>query len=136
MQRGDRLVVQVDLVDASNERQIWGERLNRASADIFEVEDAIAQQIVEQLPLKLAKRAKHQTAGRSTDDPLAYDCICAPVITGTAARRIPFVWRSNTWRPPLPGTAPSQGHGPALPTLGRCSPGTDWAGSRSCSRRQ
>jgi serine/threonine-protein kinase len=73
IQRGDRLVVQVDLVDASNERQIWGERLNRSSADIFEVEDAIARQIVEQLPLKLAKRARHQTAGRSTDDPLAYD---------------------------------------------------------------
>ena len=73
MQRGDRLVVQVDLVDASNERQIWGERFNRSSADIFEVEDAIARQIVEQLPLKLAKRARHQTADRSTDDPLAYD---------------------------------------------------------------
>jgi eukaryotic-like serine/threonine-protein kinase len=73
MQRGDRLVVQVDLVDASDERQIWGERFNRSSADIFEVEDAIARQIVEQLPLKLAKRARYQTAGRSTDDPVAYD---------------------------------------------------------------
>ena len=49
MQRGDRLMVQADLVDATERQQLWGQRFNRPSADIFEVEDEIARQIVEKL---------------------------------------------------------------------------------------
>jgi TolB-like protein len=48
MQRGDRLMVQADLVDASASKQLWGERFNRSAADIFEVEDEIARQIADQ----------------------------------------------------------------------------------------
>ena len=49
MQRGDRLMVQADLIDATERKQLWGERFNRPSADIFEVEDEIARHIVEKL---------------------------------------------------------------------------------------
>ena len=73
MQRGDRLMVQTDLVDATVPRQVWGERFNRRAEDIFEVEDAIAQQIVGQLPLSLSRHARHHSADRSTADPIAYD---------------------------------------------------------------
>ena len=73
MQRGDRLMVQADLIDATERKQLWGERFNRPSADIFEVEDEIARQIVEKLRLKLSGEEKRQIANRSTEDPAAYD---------------------------------------------------------------
>jgi serine/threonine-protein kinase len=73
LQRGDRLMVQADLVDANAERQVWGERFNCQAAAIFDVEATIARQIVEQLPVNLSQRAGDQTADRSTTDPIAYD---------------------------------------------------------------
>ena len=73
MQRGDRLMVKADLVDAAASTQLWGERFNRPSADIFDVEDEIARQIVDQLRLKLSADERRQLAARGTEDPAAYD---------------------------------------------------------------
>jgi len=73
LQRGDRLMVQADLVDATEQKQLWGERFNRPSSDIFEVEDEIARQILEKLRLKLSRDECSQVADRSTADPAAYD---------------------------------------------------------------
>ena len=73
MQRGDRLMVQADLIDATELKQLWGDRFNRPSADIFEVEDEIARQIVEKLRLTLSGDEKRQIADRYTADPAAYD---------------------------------------------------------------
>ena len=74
MQRGDRLVVQVDLVDASNERQIWGERFNRSCGRYLRSggRDRAANRRA------AAAEARETRTGtrrhdRSTDDPLAYD---------------------------------------------------------------
>ena len=72
-QRQDRLMIQVDLIDSTEWKQVWGERFNRPSADIFEVENEIARQIVEQLRLKLSSDTKRQIAARYTEDPAAYD---------------------------------------------------------------
>jgi serine/threonine protein kinase/tetratricopeptide (TPR) repeat protein len=73
LQRGDRLMVQADLIDATEQQQLWGERFNRPSSDIFAVEDEIARQILEQLRLKLSRDDRSQVADRSTGDPVAYD---------------------------------------------------------------
>jgi TolB-like protein len=73
LQRGDRLLVQADLVDAIERKQLWGERFNRTAADIFEVEDEIARQIAEKLRLRLSGDQKLQMVERSTKDPAAYD---------------------------------------------------------------
>jgi eukaryotic-like serine/threonine-protein kinase len=73
LQRGDRLMVQADLIDATEQKQLWGERFNRPSSDIFEVEGEIAQQILEQLRLKLSRDERSQVADRVTGDPVAYD---------------------------------------------------------------
>jgi tetratricopeptide (TPR) repeat protein len=66
-------MVQADLVDATELKQLWGERFNRPSADIFEVEDEIARNIVEKLRLKLSGDENAQIADRYTADPAAYD---------------------------------------------------------------
>jgi eukaryotic-like serine/threonine-protein kinase len=73
MQRAERLMVQADLVDATERKQLWGERFNRPSADIFEVEDEIARHIVDELRLKLSGDESWRIGDRSTEDPTAYD---------------------------------------------------------------
>jgi serine/threonine protein kinase/Flp pilus assembly protein TadD len=73
VKRGERLMVQADLVDAGEQKQLWGERFNGASADIFEVEEEIARQISDKLRLKLSSEAKKQIGDRDTEDHVAYD---------------------------------------------------------------
>src|SRR6185369_1679157 len=68
-ERHDRLLVQADLIDATESNQLWGERFNRPSADVFDVEDEIARQIVEQLRLKLSREEREHVAARATDNP-------------------------------------------------------------------
>jgi eukaryotic-like serine/threonine-protein kinase len=51
VQRGDRLVVQAELVDVANDAQIWGGQFNRKLDDIFELQEKLARQISESLHL-------------------------------------------------------------------------------------
>ena len=53
--RGDRLSLDAELVDVSDGRQIWGQRYQRAIADVYSVEEEIASGISEQLRPKLAR---------------------------------------------------------------------------------
>ena len=51
IQRGDRLVVQTELVDLENDAQLWGAHFNRKLEDIFDVQEELARQISEKLRL-------------------------------------------------------------------------------------
>src|SRR5262249_31846121 len=44
IQRGDRLVVQTELIDLANDAQLWGGQFNRKLADIFELQEELARQ--------------------------------------------------------------------------------------------
>jgi eukaryotic-like serine/threonine-protein kinase len=70
--RGDTLVVSCELVDASTDRQVWGQTYNRKLADIFEVQDEIALQISENLRIALTSEQKKKLKKRFTHDPQAY----------------------------------------------------------------
>jgi eukaryotic-like serine/threonine-protein kinase len=70
--RGDTLVVSCELVDASTDRQVWGQTYNRKLADIFEVQDQIALQISENLRVALTGEQKNKLRKRFTHDPQAY----------------------------------------------------------------
>lgn len=72
VERGGRLSVQVELVDAAANKQLWGERLHRPIADIFEVEEEITRQIVDKLRVRLSGDEKKQLVRRSTEDSEAY----------------------------------------------------------------
>jgi TolB-like protein len=72
VERSGRLSVQVELVDAAANKQLWGERLHRALADIFEVEEQITHQIVDKLRVRLSGEEKKQLARRYTDNSEAY----------------------------------------------------------------
>jgi len=51
---GDRLRINVQLVDTNDGCHLWSERYDRAQGDVFEVQEEIAARVVEALRLRLA----------------------------------------------------------------------------------
>ena len=72
IQRGDRLVVQTELVDVVNDAQLWGGQFNRKLEDIFEVQEELARQISENLRLRLTPEDEKRLAKRPTQNREAY----------------------------------------------------------------
>src|SRR6266536_584614 len=52
-QRGDGLSLSVELINAQDNSQIWGQQYNRKLTDVFAVQEEIAKEISEKLRLKL-----------------------------------------------------------------------------------
>jgi TolB-like protein len=71
-QMGDRLNIQVDLVDASTGAQLWGGEYERQIADLLSIKQAIAREVTEKLRLRLSGNEQQQLAKRDTTNPEAY----------------------------------------------------------------
>ena len=72
MQRGDGLLINVELINAQDNSQIWGQQYNRKLADVFAVQEEIAKEISEKLRLKLTGAERQQLAKRSTENLKAF----------------------------------------------------------------
>jgi eukaryotic-like serine/threonine-protein kinase len=72
LQRGDTLIIKVELVDTSDGSHLWGENYNRSMADIFAVEADISSVISEKLRLQLSSAQKKKLAKRHTNKTDAY----------------------------------------------------------------
>ena len=70
--RGDALTIRTELVKVSDGTQLWGERFQRKSADVFEIEEEIAKEISEKLRIRLSGDQKQLLTRRYTEDPDAY----------------------------------------------------------------
>ena len=70
---GDRLVVSAELVDASDNALIWGNRYPAAQSDLFGVQQSIASEIARMLRIQLGGREQQLLAKRHTTDPRAYE---------------------------------------------------------------
>jgi serine/threonine protein kinase/tetratricopeptide (TPR) repeat protein len=73
MQRGDNLLISVELVNARDRTQVWGEQYNRKSADLLTVQSEISREIAEKLRLRLSAGERQQLAKRETVNPQAYE---------------------------------------------------------------
>ena len=71
-QRGDSLLVSVELMDARDNSHIWGEQYSRKLTDIFAIQGEIAKDISERLRLKLTGENRQQLARRYTENLKAY----------------------------------------------------------------
>ena len=71
-QQGETLLVQVELVNAADGAQLWGERYNRKLLNIFTVQEEIARQITERLRLRLTGGERKQITKRHTENIEAY----------------------------------------------------------------
>ena len=74
-QRGDNLSIQVELMDARDKSQVWGEKYNRRLADLVQVEADIVRQIGDKLRLHLTKGEQQQLAKPGTTNPEAYELL-------------------------------------------------------------
>jgi TolB-like protein/Flp pilus assembly protein TadD len=71
-QVGDKLNIQVDLVDAVSGAQLWGEEYERPASDALSIKQAIAREVTEKLRLRMSGEQQQQLAARETNDPEAY----------------------------------------------------------------
>jgi TolB-like protein/Flp pilus assembly protein TadD len=71
-QRGDELTVSTELVDARDNRRLWGQQYNRKPSDILLVQNEIASEIAERLRQKLSSQERKQLAKNYTDNKDAY----------------------------------------------------------------
>ena len=72
-QRGDQLIVNVELVNASDRTQMWGEQYQRPVADLLAVQREIAKEITDNLRLRLSSEAQQQVTNRSAGNAQAYE---------------------------------------------------------------
>jgi serine/threonine-protein kinase len=71
-QRGDALSIHVELINAQDNSQIWGQQYNRNLTDVFAVQEEIAKEISEKLRLKLSGAERLQLAKRPTENLKAF----------------------------------------------------------------
>ena len=71
-QVGDRLNIQVDLVDAVTGAQLWGEEYDRPAADALSIKQAIAREITDKLRLRLSGEQQQQMIAGDTKNAEAY----------------------------------------------------------------
>jgi eukaryotic-like serine/threonine-protein kinase len=71
-QRGDGLSINVELINAQDNSQIWGQQYNRKLADLFAVQEEMAREISEKLRLKLTSTEQQQLAKHPTENLKAF----------------------------------------------------------------
>ena len=69
-QRGGRISISAELVDARDNSVLWGDQYNRDSAELLAVQEEIAREIYEGLRLQIS--GEGQLAEQSTQNPEAY----------------------------------------------------------------
>jgi len=71
-QRGDAVSISVELINAQDNSEMWGQQYNRKLADVFVVQEEIAREISEKLSLKLTGAEKQQLAKHPTENLKAF----------------------------------------------------------------
>jgi serine/threonine-protein kinase len=70
--RGQRLVVDAELVDSGTGNQFWGRQFDHSPSEVFALEDDIARAIATELALELAPEADRRFSRRYTNNIQAY----------------------------------------------------------------
>jgi len=72
VQRGEQLILNLELVDARTENVIWSEQYNRKQADLISLQNEIARDVSNKLKLKLTGADEQKIARNYTTNPEAY----------------------------------------------------------------
>ena len=70
---GNRLRINVQLIEVSSERALWGERYAAVMTDFFDVQDRITSAVIAALKVKLSASEQALLADRPTANVVAYD---------------------------------------------------------------
>jgi TolB-like protein/Flp pilus assembly protein TadD len=71
--RGDLLNVQVDLINVADQAQFWGKQYNLRLAELTRLQGEIAQDVVDQLKLRLTSEERQRITVSYSDDMQAYE---------------------------------------------------------------
>ncbi|MFC1475625.1 protein kinase [Candidatus Zixiibacteriota bacterium] len=72
-QAGNQLRITVQLIDTANGYHLWSERFDREFADIFAIQDEIAENVMQALKIILSEEEKRAITRTPTRDIKAYD---------------------------------------------------------------
>jgi serine/threonine protein kinase/TolB-like protein/Flp pilus assembly protein TadD len=72
VQRGDALVIQVELVRGADGAQLWGDHYHRPLGEVFAMQEEIAKAIADKLSFKLTSEQQRQVSRRETENEEAY----------------------------------------------------------------
>ncbi len=72
LERGDTLIVQAELVDASQGSQLWGGQYSHKLADLLALQEELSKDISEKLRLRLTGEEKKRLTKRYTENTEAY----------------------------------------------------------------
>lgn len=72
VQRGDVLTVSAELVDARDNRLLWGGQYNRKVSDFFAIQEEISRQISDTLRLQISAEDQKRLSKRQTESTEAY----------------------------------------------------------------
>lgn len=75
LQRGDDLIISVELVNARDGTHLWGEQYNRRATDLLQVQSEISRDIAEKLRLRLTAGEQQQLVKRESVNPQAYEML-------------------------------------------------------------
>ena len=70
--RGDRLVINAEMMSVADGSRLWGDQYNRPQADLLVVQDQIANEILDTLQPQLTGEERSVATRRYTDDAQAY----------------------------------------------------------------
>ena len=87
---GDKVRVNVQLIDARADSHLWAKTYDRDFKDVFAVESEVAQEIVDTLQAKLSPSESHALASVPTQDPQAYDLFLQGEFQFRAAESVPL----------------------------------------------
>jgi serine/threonine protein kinase/Flp pilus assembly protein TadD len=74
-QSGDNLLINVELVNAHDKTQIWGEQYTRKASDLLQVQSAISKEIAEKLHIRLTGAQRQRMTRGETTNPQAYELV-------------------------------------------------------------
>jgi TolB-like protein/tetratricopeptide (TPR) repeat protein len=72
---GDRIRIAVQLIDATTGQQVWGDRYDRDAAEIFAVQDEVAQKIVSTLVGRVQMTDADRARRKRPSSLEAYECV-------------------------------------------------------------
>jgi len=72
---GDRIRIAVQLIDATTGQQLWGDRYDRDAAEIFSVQDEVAQKIVSTLVGRVQVTDAERARRKRPSSLEAYECV-------------------------------------------------------------
>ena len=70
---GDRVRINVQLINAQTDSHLWAESFDRTLTDVFAVESEVAQRVADSLRATLTGVEKATLANKPTENPAAYD---------------------------------------------------------------